>query len=597
MATGSKFTASSLKEDFKVGLYMIDLRASEWPESTDEPQTNFSREEILGLIPKLCMPRLRSVYQYADQQYLLDFIWNMAEDQIHISSLFCLTGRSITHDGVKYEVKVDLAHAFNPDCLDEMVTAMLNVDPNLNWFNPAFMDHPHSTPIKPTPVDPATKQLIEIINGMDSAKVAEIRAILDAKLGSKPKPLVPEDDLEKTLYTNNQALIKSLVTEGLVHRDLPKLDHFFGATEGPNSSKLTFEQYRRQVVHCAGKYDPGSVKEAMYKSCKGKAQEIISTCPENATWKEMLEKLRVQFSVVAAHDVLMKKFYGMTQSTEQVVGEWAATLEVFFSSVYKAYPDKFGPGQYAQQLRDRFYHGLHHNIKVALRPQHKDKGLSFEELVEEARKIEEDLDTSAPQAEGLVGSTTKTSTGGGVKSKVKVQGSSVVMDQGYFNNLEKLMKANQEGLAQTQAQIQSLTALFSNWPTASNSARVAAVQVPNISNRQNTEQAPLNGNQQQGPTQTYYQNNQGNYQGRGRGRGGPRGRGNRGQRTPLCHFCKQNRPNDANHWQSDCQHYQVARSGYWQNRGPGTQETNPQGTHTHASANRMQNQGNQQGGH
>ena len=593
-----KFNEQTLREDFSIGLYVLHLQGD-----SEREESLISKEELVALVPPACTPRLRTVHQVSSNQFLFDFVWDLTKDQSLMSTIWYLGGKEVDKGNAKFRVRVEMAQDFDEDFIEEMMSVLMEGgDSQTTWSNPAFLKHPSSTPSKhpAQPVDPQTEQLMSLIENMDAEKVAQIRSKLNERLGDQapdPSHIHPHDDLERTLYANNQALIRNLVKEGVVRRDLPKLDHFFGTTVGGQGSKLTFAQYKRQVLTCAENYDAKQVKEAMYKSCKGQAAEILDTCPATATWQHMLEKLRVKYSVVAAFDVLMGQLHAKTQGPEETVAEWSASLEVFMASILKAYPEEFSPGQYDRRLKDRFYRGLHHDLKLVLRPQHKNKQLTYEELVEAAREVEVELDTSASQAE----SQSKASTGAGAKTKVKVSGSSVTTDQAYLSNLEALMKSNQEGLAKTQAQIQSLTALFANWQsTSGHSARGASVQGPVASDRATSEQSHNHGSHFHNQGHHASQPNshgQNNTRGRG-GRWGPRGRGGRGGgRTPLCHFCKYSRPDDCSHWQSDCQHFSSARAGYWQGRGPEQQGTTPEQLSTHATASKDHNQGNWRGGH
>ena len=119
---------------------------------------------------------------------------------------------------------------------------------------------------------------------------------------SKPKKIQYHDqkksehnlshlDQEGVLHAS-QVIVQQLVEKGMLKGSIPKLDNFNG---DPQSTKISFHVWEKQVMALEGDYTPASIRTAIRNSLKDRALQDISILPPEANWKVLLETLRIKY--------------------------------------------------------------------------------------------------------------------------------------------------------------------------------------------------------------------------------------------------------------------------------------------------------------
>ena len=167
----------------------------------------------------------------------------------------------------------------------------------------------------------------------------------------------------------------------------PKLPLFSG-TPGKDSS---FARWKWEVKSCmASKQYPNHVLlTGVRKSLRSPAADSLTHMPATATAEDILAKLECVYGTVMPGQTLLKKFWSEPQKgpKEEDCAQWSLRLEglCYEAAEKNAITHEAVPGT----LTVRFWDGLYdERIKNALRPK-KDE-LTFEEMVKEARMLEEE---------------------------------------------------------------------------------------------------------------------------------------------------------------------------------------------------------------
>ena len=84
----------------------------------------------------------------------------------------------------------------------------------------------------------------------------------------------------------SQVMVQQLVEKGMLKGSIPKLDNFNG---DPQSTKISFHVWEKQVMALEGDYTPASIRTAIRNSLKGRALQDISILPPDTDWKVLLE--------------------------------------------------------------------------------------------------------------------------------------------------------------------------------------------------------------------------------------------------------------------------------------------------------------------
>ena len=176
----------------------------------------------------------------------------------------------------------------------------------------------------------------------------------------------------------------------IIVKDPPRLSPFSG-TPGRDAS---FGRWKSEVL-CL-KDDPehssNAVLNAVRRSLRSPAADLIVHIDRHATVKELLRKLETVYGNILTGQTILQKFYSEKQSASETIAEWACRLE---DLAYTAEEKKMVERAAVEgMLKAQFYSGIkHQRIKDALRQQR--NALSFEDLVVQARELEEEYSTTS----------------------------------------------------------------------------------------------------------------------------------------------------------------------------------------------------------
>ena len=417
----------------------------------------------------------------------------------------------------------------------------------------------HSTP------HDRMQELVHAIEGLDLEILQHVvgKAILKHGLElvpTKPNKIQyhdhkePEHNLshldQEGVLQASQVMVQQLVEKGMLKGSIPKLDNFNG---DPQSTKISFHVWEKQVMALEGDYTPASIRTAIRNSLKGRALQDISILPPEANWKVLLDTLRIKYQHKASYDSMLSVFYGLQMTSAEDCAAFSSKLEQKLSYVQAMYPEELNTKQYWHLLRERFFHGLPVNLRTNIRSEY-EKGTDYYPLLQAARMIENEL-----RADPQFKSVDKTEHKVDKKSKVKGAATNLLGADKELTHLEQAWSETANEMKAMQKTLQDITACIGHL-------------------QQNRTPQPVPSTN---PVVPANQGNNNTQRGRGfyRGRGG-RNRG-RGQnfyqdRPPICWWCKGNvSREEAQHRIQDCPIYNECRENWWKTHSTNSDTTIP----------------------
>lgn len=187
-----------------------------------------------------------------------------------------------------------------------------------------------------------------------------------------------------------------------IWQEIPKISVFSGLP-GKDAS---FGRWQYEVM-CLIKEnnDTSTVRSALRKSLKSPAAEVLRRLGDEVDVAHVLFKFQSLYGTVLSGEALLQKFYGEKQTAKETCAEWSCRLEDYMFEAMEQ--GAVSPDAITKALPSRFWSGLREErVKNALR----NRELSFEELVVEARKVEEEYGIESKSEEAT-----------GAKPKIKAQ--------------------------------------------------------------------------------------------------------------------------------------------------------------------------------
>lgn len=176
----------------------------------------------------------------------------------------------------------------------------------------------------------------------------------------------------------------------IILREQPKLS-FFSGDKGKDTSYARW-QYD---VNCleAGGYEELSILQAIRRSLKSPAADVVRHLGPSASVDDILTKLHSMYGTVLSGESILQKFYSEPQTSTESCAQWAARVEEL---CYCALEKKaIEASTIPDMLRSRFWRGLRdERLKNATR--HIWSSLPLNELLERVREAEEEYGSVIP---------------------------------------------------------------------------------------------------------------------------------------------------------------------------------------------------------
>ena len=219
-------------------------------------------------------------------------------------------------------------------------------------------------------------------------------ADLLAKLGVKDRDVTSLEDLRALMKPKK--VKKERFSFGTEEDDedssgtvVPKLTWFSGTMPIPKGH-VSYTTWKHEVEGLKTIYPIKAVIQAIKRSLKSPAAEVMWCLGPNPSYEQIMEALETRYDDVAEREVLLAELFSVTQGEKESLTEFASKLE---SILYRL--SKLGDARYDgtdfEILNGNFFRGLRDDkLREAFRPR-KEQFKNFNEMLKEARRLESDL--------------------------------------------------------------------------------------------------------------------------------------------------------------------------------------------------------------
>ena len=170
----------------------------------------------------------------------------------------------------------------------------------------------------------------------------------------------------------------------------PKFTVFSGEEPKPKT-EATYEEWLYEVksVQNDGIFSDQAIGQAIRKSLKGQAKQVLIPLGTSATLEQTLNKLEAMFGNMATGDSVMQEFYTATQNQGETVTAWSLRIEDIVERAIKK--RQIRKEEKDKKLRDRFWNYLRNErLKNATRTKYENL-VNFEDLRRAVREEENDM--------------------------------------------------------------------------------------------------------------------------------------------------------------------------------------------------------------
>ena len=189
-----------------------------------------------------------------------------------------------------------------------------------------------------------------------------------------PRDILPKPDGFGTTTQDVSSILHSLIKEGALRTNIPKLSIFSGERV---KGEASFEQWSYELQSLRKTYSESSLREGIQRSLRGAAADIICNMGPEATLDSIIKKFSIIYGNVKSYDILMGDFYRVSQGEEESVTLFATCIEGLLSNVRDRYPQQIPQAKEQQLLKDRLFHGCQKGIRDSVKYRHADTTVDY----------------------------------------------------------------------------------------------------------------------------------------------------------------------------------------------------------------------------
>jgi len=224
---------------------------------------------------------------------------------------------------------------------------------------------------------------------MDIAQACKVLGIPEMK---------NEEDLQKFMVqygkTEDRKIDEDIRRTKTVQ--IPRIPLFYGEVGKGEVSYSTWAHELKCLV-LANQHEEDVLLQAIRKSLRGEAADVLRRCGVEATVKQILKEFEANFGDIDTPETILKKFYAIKMNEKESVFQYIARIEEMFNkAVNLAAVNSNKNGC----LRSVFYNGLNMKIKQAAAVKF-ELVKDYDQLKIEVRKIENEINTGENESEEI----------------------------------------------------------------------------------------------------------------------------------------------------------------------------------------------------
>ena len=162
----------------------------------------------------------------------------------------------------------------------------------------------------------------------------------------------------------------------------------------PGKPEISFKQWRAQINNLVSTTQEAQLKETIMSSLKGDALTVVQVLG-NVSCAEMLKKLDFMFRPVGNYIDMLTQVATMSQGSKENVQQWYVRLETTLDDMRDKFPDEMTAEQMKVHMKDGFRRGLNPELRLLLRHRMKDPLVTIEQLYNECREVEMEMNVLA----------------------------------------------------------------------------------------------------------------------------------------------------------------------------------------------------------
>ena len=167
-----------------------------------------------------------------------------------------------------------------------------------------------------------------------------------------PRGIIPKPDGLGSTPQDVSSILHSLIKEGALTTNIPKLSIFSGERV---KGEASFEQWSYELPSLRRTYSESALKEGIQRSLRGAAADTVCNMGPEATLYSIIKKFTIIYGNVKSYDSLMGDFYRACQGEEKSVTSFATHIEGLLSNVRDKYPQHIPQAKEQQLLKDSLF--------------------------------------------------------------------------------------------------------------------------------------------------------------------------------------------------------------------------------------------------
>jgi hypothetical protein len=245
---------------------------------------------------------------------------------------------------------------------------------------------------------------LSLMQNVDIGMQKEILGLLQSKQSggaqsgaSGVSTLTDHDRDMPKLYSYVENVSNNVPNDRIANQNVPKLypyvpriSQFSGNDE---KSDVSYAQWRHEVKSLlAENQSQGSIAQAIRRSLKGSAFEVLMNLDTNVPIQEIIDKFDISFGTALSVEALLQEFYEARQKRIETITDWSCRVE----SMIRKLKEKGSISTAGTDMaRTKFFTGLAcDKIKMGVR--HKfENNVSYVELLKAARSLEQENKVSS----------------------------------------------------------------------------------------------------------------------------------------------------------------------------------------------------------
>ena len=155
----------------------------------------------------------------------------------------------------------------------------------------------------------------------------------------------------------------------------------FSGTEPTPSDEWNFDQWCIDIKSYQSSYPDNILLPAVRKSIVGRAKSIIRHLGLSYTIEEVISVLTQEYKGVASSYMIFKEFYQLRQEQNKKVQVFSIRLRDALTRLSLRFPDRAPKEDQDKTLKDRFFYGIHPDLRNSIRYLYDDETVTFSQLL------------------------------------------------------------------------------------------------------------------------------------------------------------------------------------------------------------------------